>query len=160
MCTAGIKRPLAFQRGMTLLELLVVLVIASLLLTLVAPNVARLLPGSELKSFARQSAALLRELRSEALSRSHSRRLQLDPEQQRYRSGQRPLLRWPAGIGVSLVPGEVPEFMRDPFDQEPALVFFPDGSSSGGRLELVGDAGRYAITVDALSGRVWIDAGQ
>jgi len=146
------------QQGMTLLELLVVLVIASLMLALVAPNVGNVLPGSELKAFARQSAGLLRELRSEAVVQSRIRRLALDREGRLYRSGDRTPARWPDGVEVQLDGGDVPDFYRDPFLTEPALLFFPDGSSNGGTLTLsrVG-TGHYTVAVDALSGRVSID---
>ncbi|GAA0691476.1 hypothetical protein GCM10009104_17980 [Marinobacterium maritimum] len=143
---------------MTLLELLVVLVIASLMLALVAPNIGNVLPGSELKSFARQSAAMLRELRSEAVSQSRNRRLSLDQEERRFRSGKEALALWPEGVEVQLEQGEVPDFLKTPFEDDKALVFFPDGSSNGGALSLSSEsAGHYMIRVEALNGKVWID---
>ncbi|WP_432695489.1 GspH/FimT family pseudopilin [Marinobacterium sp. YM272] len=143
---------------MTLLELLVVLVIASLMLTLVAPNIGNVLPGSELKAFARQSAALLRELRSEAVSRSQVEQLVLDTEARGYRDNGEVVVSWPDDISVELSPGELPAFMRNPFVGDKALMFFPDGSSNGGRLSLALEGnGGYVIEVDALSGRISID---
>lgn len=145
-------------QGMTLIELLVVLVIASLMLTLVAPNIGNVLPGSELKGFARQSAALLRELRSQAVSRSQVQQLVLDEEARGYRDNGEVLVSWPDDITVALSPGELPAFMRNPFVGENTLMFFPDGSSNGGRLSLVAEgSNRYVIEVGALSGRIVID---
>lgn len=144
--------------GMTLLELLVVLVIASLMLALVAPNIGSVLPGSELKSFARQSAAMLRELRSEAVSQSRNRRLLLDEEERRFSTGKESLGLWPAGVEVKLEPEEIPDFLKTPFEDDRALVFFPDGSSNGGSLTLsIESVGRYTIRVEALNGRIWFD---
>lgn len=159
MCAAGSRPSSRIRRaGMTLLELLVVLVIASLMLALVAPNIGSVLPGSELKSFARQTAALLRELRSEAISQSRHRRLTLDAETRQYQAGETVLARWPDGIEVQLEPGEPPELLKTPFADERALVFFPDGSSNGGALSLSREsAGHYQIRVEALNGRVVID---
>jgi len=159
MCAVGSNPAcVPYSSGLTLLELLVVLVIASLMLALVAPNIGSVLPGSELKSFARQSAAILRELRTEAVSQSRNRRLELDEEARRYRSGDKALALWPEGVEVQLEPGEVPDFMQAPFTDDRALVFFADGSSNGGTLSLGREsAGRYLIRVDALNGRVWID---
>ncbi|GGC02045.1 hypothetical protein GCM10011352_30310 [Marinobacterium zhoushanense] len=142
---------------MTLLELLVVLVIASLMLALVAPNIGNVLPGSELKAFARQSAALLRELRSEAVSLSRVRSLVPDDELQAYRSGNQVLVSWPEGIEVVMREDEEFDFLRSPYSTEPALLFFPDGSSGGGELRITREgATAYVIAVDALSGRVSI----
>ncbi|TCK08763.1 general secretion pathway protein H [Marinobacterium mangrovicola] len=143
---------------MTLLELLVVLVIASLMLTLVAPNIANVLPGSELKAFARQSAALLRELRSEAVSQSQVQQLVLDKEAREYRNNGEVVMSWPDEITVALSPGELPAFMRNPFVGSGALMFYPDGSSNGGLLSLATEtSGSYSIEVDGLSGRISID---
>lgn len=143
---------------MTLIELLVVLVIASLMLTLVAPNIANVLPGSELKAFARQSAALLRELRSEAVSRSQVQQLVLDEEVRGYRDNGEVVVTWPEDITVALSPGELPEFLRNPFVGRDALMFYPDGSSNGGLLSLAAEGtGGYVIEVDGLSGRISID---
>lgn len=144
--------------GMTLLELLVVLVIAALMLALVAPNIGSVLPGSELKSFARQSAGLLRELRSEAVSQSRTRRLSLDREERRFRFDDELLSPWPAGVEVQLEQGDIPDFLKTPFEDDGVLVFFPDGSSNGGTLSVSrASTGHYLIRVEALSGRVWID---
>jgi general secretion pathway protein H len=142
---------------MTLLELLVVLVIAALMLALVAPNVARVLPGTELKGFALQTAALLRELRSEALTRVESRVLALVSEERRYRVQNGAALPWPEGVQVELEVNELPGGLQLALDQ-PGLVFYPDGSSNGGSLVLHRAEGdRYRIQVDAFTGRVMID---
>ena len=158
MCAAGSSaRSGVYGTGMTLLELLVVLVIASLMLALVAPNVARVLPGTELKGFALQTAALLRELRSEALTRVESRVLALVSEERRYRVQNSAALPWPEGVQVELEVNELPGGLQLALDQ-PGLVFYPDGSSNGGSLVLHRAEGdRYRIQVDAFTGRVVID---
>lgn len=143
------------QRGMTLLELLVVLVIASLMMTLIAPNIANVLPGSELKAFARQSAALLRELRSEAVNRSRVMGLAADEENRIYRSGNRTLASWPEGISIEVDQGEAASYMIGPVTSLNMVLFFPDGSSSGGKLKIRSEgSGSYEINVDALTGGV------
>nr|WP_281419230.1 GspH/FimT family pseudopilin [Marinobacterium ramblicola] len=149
------------QRGMTLLELLVVLVIASLMLALVAPNIGNVLPGSELKAFARQSAALLREMRSEAVSQSRIISLQADAEKRSFVSEGKIRAKWPDGIDVRLNEKALPNAWRDPFSEQPTLKFYPDGSSSGGELELSlpgQSAALYRVHIDSLIGGVWIDA--
>ncbi|SEG05007.1 Tfp pilus assembly protein FimT [Marinobacterium lutimaris] len=140
---------------MTLLELLVVLVIASLMLTLVTPNIAKVLPGSELKAFARQSAALLREIRSEAVSQSRVGAVAVDGELQTYRTSNKTSIRWPDGVNVSLDRKNSPLFNTGVAGDRNLLLFFPDGSSSGGWLHIIGESGgAYRIEIDALTGRV------
>lgn len=141
--------------GFTLLELLVVLVIAALMLTLVGPNIGRLMPGSELKGFARQTAALLRELRSEALNAAEPRTLALAAEERRYRIEHPLRLHWPDDVKVELVAGRLPGVPATAGSQ---LVFYPDGSSNGGSLSLVGGGNTgYRVVVDAFTGRVSIN---
>lgn len=153
--SAGSSRP--GQRGFTLLELLVVLVIAALMLALVAPNLVNLIPGSELKAFAQQSAALLRELRSEALNGAEPRALALATEERRYQVPPPLQLSWPETVTVELNAGNLPG-QPVSSDVQPQLVFYPDGSSNGGSLTLGGAGNRhYRIMVDAFSGRVHID---
>lgn len=143
------------QPGFTLLELLVVLMIASLMLTMVAPNVSQVLPGSELKAFARHTTALLRELRSEAVSRADVRVLRFEPDQRRFVT-PRLSLEWPDQVLVELNAGQLPALMTSVAESQ-ALMFFADGSSNGGILLLQGEAARqYRIQVDALTGRVKI----
>ncbi|MBV0934272.1 GspH/FimT family protein [Marinobacterium weihaiense] len=141
--------------GFTLLELLVVLVVAALMLTLTGPNLARLIPGSELKAFARQSAAVLRELRSEALNMAEVRTLGLDHQARRYRAAAPLALPWPEDVEVGLEAGTLP---GAPATAEPQLVFYPDGSSNGGQLQLMraGHPG-YRVQVNPFTGRVSID---
>lgn len=158
MCRIGNSKA---DQGMTLLELLVVLVIASLMLTLVAPNIANVLPGSELKAFARQSAALLRELRSEAVGQSRIRRIGVDVDSRSLVSDGKTVAFWPDGVEVRLNENALPTQWRSPFDDQPHLQFYPDGSSNGGALELTAPERletRYFVTVESLTGGVKIDA--
>ncbi|MBA4501556.1 GspH/FimT family pseudopilin [Marinobacterium marinum] len=158
MCAAGINaRCRAYLVGMTLLELLVVLVIAALMLALVAPNIGKVLPGAELKGFAQQSAALLRERRSEALVRFEAQTLEVVAEQHSYRLNASEVLPWPDGIQVMLTVAAAPGGSEQGM-AAPSLVFYPDGSSSGGTLTLSRTGERpYRIQVEALTGRVVID---
>ncbi|AEY00184.1 general secretion pathway protein H [Oceanimonas sp. GK1] len=140
--------------GFTLLELLVVLTIALLALTVALPRFAALLPGAELKSYSRQSAALLRLARSQAIATGDSVTLTLNSGQRQTRlSGQIPAHPWPAGITLSLT-GTGPQ---PPASASAELVFYPDGASSGGTLKVAGKNRQYRIQIDWLTGRVSFD---
>lgn len=157
MCSAGSNSACSLHgSGLTLLELLVVLVIASLMLALVAPNIGSVLPGAKLKGFALQSTALLQELESEAFTRAEVRTLELAMDDRRYRVNGVPGPVWPAGISVELGGGLSGADMMA--DEPPQLVFYPDGSSNGGLLLLSQNEGRsYSIRVDAFTGKVSLD---
>jgi len=137
----------AGNSGFTLLELLVVLTMASLMLAVALPRFAALLPGAELKSYSRQTAALLRLARSQAIASGEEVRLELDSDARYSRiTGQKKPSFWPEQIAVSF----------DDIANAPGtgLVFYPDGSTSGGTLQIAGHQRHYRIEVHWLTGRI------
>jgi general secretion pathway protein H len=144
------------ERGFTLLELLVVMVIAMLAVGLMVPRFAAMLPGVELKSEIHQLAALLRQTRSHAIAQSREITLRLSEEPQGlWISNREGPYSIPPSINISLEGAQ--SFLMDP--GETYIRFFPDGGSTGGSIMLTADDGRgFRIRVDWLTGRVSIDA--
>lgn len=139
------------QDGFTLLELLVVLTIISLMAVIAAPRFAGALPGAELDSGARKLAAGLREARSLAVSINRDVPFTLSGGANRYAVGatgkSRPL---PGKLAITLVTGRTEVTGAN----QGSIRFFPDGSSTGGRIELTGAGGKRSIEVDWLTGRI------
>ncbi|WP_375056551.1 GspH/FimT family pseudopilin [Zobellella sp. DQSA1] len=137
------------SKGFTLLELLVVLTISTLALAVALPRFAALLPGAELKSYSRQTAALLRLARSQAIATGEEVALLFDREaRQTLLTGRPAPYPWPERI--ELVLSAVTD--SPPAPQE--MTFYPDGTSSGGTLVVAGSGQRYRIEVHWLTGRV------
>lgn len=144
------------QAGFTLLELLVVLVIAVMALGVVLPRYSALLPGVQLKGETQQLAALLRQLRSQAIAETRNITLRLADE---------------PGGGVSVSNRESPYLLPEsihitldgaqssPMNTDESYIrFFPDGTATGGQILLSGETGGdFRIQVDWLTGRVSID---
>jgi general secretion pathway protein H len=149
------RTPEAAENGFTLLELLVVMVIALLAAGLMVPRFAALLPGVELKSQAQQLAALLRQTRSSAIAESREITLRLSEVPQGvWISNREDLYPIPSNISIALDGAQ--SFPMDPGASY--IRFFPDGGSTGGALLLNADDGRgFRIRVDWLTGRVSID---
>jgi general secretion pathway protein H len=94
-------------------------------------------------------AAVLRSGRSEAIASNRAVSVRFDASTATLRIGSGTPHSLPAGFGFSVITAG---------DQGAAIRFFPDGSSTGGRVELVG-AGRTAqVGVDWLTGRVSVAA--
>jgi len=146
----GGRRPL---RGFTLLELLVVLSIAALLLAVTPPLIANAIPGVQLKGAARSLAAALRQTRSRAISNSSPQHLTIDLEARELRMPwQSRSIDIPTAIDLQLT---VAESQR--IDAGQAMVrFFPDGSSTGGRIEMARAGSRYQVDIDWLTGKVTV----
>lgn len=141
------------HRGFTLVEILVVMVIMVLAYAMTAPMISAGVSGAELKAAARQIAAGLRKARSEAVVRKNEIALTVDVERRQFGlSGDKRTYRFPEEIEVSLFTAQS-ELMDA---KTGAIRFYPDGSSTGGRVTLSRGERKYLVDVDWMTGRVKI----
>lgn len=140
-----------WQRGFTLLEMLVALIIGVLLVTLVPPLLSGLGGGVELRSAARQLAAGLRSARNQAVTRQQEAVLTLDLAQHRFGvSGDPRVIALPNSVAFNLYTAQ-----SELLDQTTGNIrFFPDGSSTGGAITVSNPKIAYRINVDWLTGAV------
>jgi general secretion pathway protein H len=140
-------------RGVTLLELLIVLSIMAIVAAMVVPMLGPGVSSSEMKSAARQIAAALRAARGDALVTRQETRLILDLEQRTYQVERDPRLHvLPKQLEMKLYTAQ-----RDIVDEKVgAIRFYPDGGSNGGRVTIAAGERKYDIDVDWLTGRVAI----
>jgi general secretion pathway protein H len=139
--------------GFTMLELMVVLVLMVLVYAIVVPKISSVLPGTELKSAARELAAGLRKARSQAVTHKTEAALTLDVEQHQFEiSGDTHNYTLPAKLDISLYTAQS-ELLQDKVG---AIRFYPDGSSTGGRITVSLGERKYQVDVDWLTGQVKI----
>jgi general secretion pathway protein H len=140
--------------GFTLVELLVVLAIATLLLAAVPPLISAALPGVELKAAARRTMASLRLAREAAIRSGVDTALLVDVEERRLELPGFRAVAFPKRVEMHLEAAS--REMLD--DNRGAIRFFPDGSSTGGRIVLArgetGERSGYQVGVTWLTGRV------
>jgi len=141
------------QRGFTLLEILVALVIGVLLVALVPPLLSGLSGGTELRGAARQLAAGLRNARNEAVTRQQEAVLTLDLERRRFGvTGDPREIALPESVALKLYTAQ-----SELLDSATGGIrFFPDGSSTGGAITVSGPKLAYRVNVDWLTGTVAI----
>ena len=142
----------ASATGFTLLELLLVLFILALVTAVVVPS----LGGGEvveIKTAARSLAAGLRQARNHALNANRPARLSVDVAKREFRlPGESRARKLPERIDIVLFTAR----SEQESEERGAIRFFPDGSSTGGRITLSTEKFRYLVDVDWLTGRVSI----
>lgn len=165
----------AKNSGFTLLELLVVLMIMGIVSAFVGPKLAGSISNTDLRTASKKIAALLRYARSQATSQGvicgilfdfEKGRISIVTKQGRAEAaqdkdnsaekekemvGRSKTYNLPDGVRLEKAISGNSEIDSGLFE----IIFFPSGSSSGGRVTLVNKRGRrYAISVDFITGTV------
>lgn len=151
---SGGSTPFA-ARGFSLLEVLLVVAILAIASVLAAAVVRGSSPGIQLRSQAKELAAQLRYTRAHAIATGQAQRFTVDPRAHAWTApGDRD--------------GEIPESMDvsfigarevQPREGEGAIVFFPDGASTGGQVRLGIRGATWHVDVAWLTGEVRVRRG-
>ena len=135
--------------GFTLIEMLVILVILGLTVALIVSRGPARSTGFDLRATAADVAQQLRLARAEAIATDRITRFTLDHADRLYETN---------GVAGPVLPPELALSMTTATGSPPkplgAIIFTPDGSSSGGRVVLTAGATTVAVVVDWLTGRV------
>jgi general secretion pathway protein H len=141
------------MRGFTLLELLAVMALLALAAVMIVPRLSAG-PGTlQLHAAARQIGAALRTTRGDAVVSNRDAVFALDVDAGVFRAGKAAPRRLPGGIAASLVTAAEERIAAG----TGGIRFFPDGSSTGGRVLLDEHGRRAVVAVDWLTGSVVID---
>ena len=141
------------QRGFTLIEMVVVIVLIGLAYALLPKLAFGGVSGPELKSNVRAVATGLRMTRDTAINSKREATLTLDLDAHVFRvQNDARVHKLNEKIDVKLYTSQA-DLVSEKIG---SIRFFPDGSSNGGRVT-VGAGGRdFAVDVDWLTGRVTI----
>jgi general secretion pathway protein H len=135
------------QRGFTLLELLVVLAILVLLTVALPVALPRLMPSQQLRVDAASLAAALRLARDETVLSGHEVALRLNASH----SG---LVRKEGAPFWTATGGADVRWSGWGSDDPQTIRFWPDGSVSGGALQLMLGGRSAEVTLSPMTGRV------
>lgn len=142
--------PVSLQ-GFTILELLLVLTIAVLAMALVVPNFSSGISSVNLRGASRDIASALRYLRGYAVSKDKQAEFFIDVENKVYRvTGKTKQYKVPENIQLKLLTAQS-EIVAE---GQGRIRFYPDGSSTGGRVTLEMAGKKRIVDVNWLTGHV------
>lgn len=140
-------------RGFTLVEVVIALAIAAIAYALVVGVVFRGPSVYDLKTSARTLAAALRQAQTTAMATRRDTTLTLDLDSREFAvTGETSPHKLPEGIDLKLYTAQ----SEVENDKRGAIRFYPDGSSTGGRITVAIAERKYLVDVDWLTGRVSI----
>ncbi len=142
-------------RGFTLIEMLAVVALIALTMTVVAVSVGGGLSGARVKGASRDLVASLRYTRGQAIVKREEQTLTVDVEQRRFRAPNKKWIELPKDMSMKLFTA------RSELEEEGVgrIRFFPDGSSTGGHIDLVHKDAVWRVEVLWLTGEVSVREG-
>lgn len=150
-CTLNLAPCTSRMRGFTLLELVVVLFVVVLGFSVIGLNLSSGSDTTEIKAAARDIVSALRYARGQALMTHKETTVAIDLEGNSYSvSGRDKLYQIPKGIDVTVVTAQT-ELTGEGLAN---IRFFPDGSSTGGRVTLEKGQTVWKIDINWLTGQI------
>jgi general secretion pathway protein H len=144
------------QRGFTLIEMIAVLMLVALVAGAVAFSLGSNLKGVKTKAAVRDLTAAMRYTRGLAIVQHEQRALEIDVDARTYQAPNRPLVELPEGLDMKLLTAAT----EQTGDSKGLIRFFPDGSSSGGRVTLRRDDYEWRVEIAWLTGEVRMEEGR
>ena len=138
------------QRGFSLLEIVVVIVLIAIMATVIAMSVTGGLDSARVRAASRDVAAALRYTRGQAIVHHEQRTLAFNVDERSYQMPDKDPVHLPKGMEMELLTAQS-EMLDEGVGQ---IRFYPDGSSGGGRVTLMRGEARWEIEVEWLTGKV------
>lgn len=141
------------QRGFTLVELMVVVVLMALVMGIVGTYLSRSVSNAELRSLSRDLLGAVRHTRSQAILKKEQQVFAVDTEARTYQAAGKQSIQLPESveIGLNTARSELTS------DVAGGIRFFPDGGSTGGTVSLKVNDRIYEIKVAWLTGEAVLE---
>lgn len=138
------------QHGVSLIEMLLVIALIAVASLLAASAFTGGLKGMQLRSAAREVATQLRYTRTRAIASGQPQRFSIDPQAHAWQAPDGRNGTIPDSLGIVFTGAREVQPTRG----EGAIMFFPDGAATGGRIRLTLQRAAWDIDVAWLTGEV------
>lgn len=143
-------------KGFSLIEILAVLALMAIMVSAVAFSFSKSMSGAKVKASAKDLVAALRFTRGQAIIKGEEKAVAINVDGRSYQIPGKDPVALPDGLEMKLLTAE-DEITDDGIGR---IRFYPDGSSTGGRVTLIRDRKEWRIDVAWLTGEVRLEEGR
>lgn len=143
-------------RGFTLIEVILVLLLIGVVVAVAAVSLTDGISGARVRSAGHDLVAALRYTRAQAIVTRRQQALELDVEARSYSAPKRDVVQLPRNVELRLLTAAEEQTGAS----SGRIRFWPDGSSTGGRIKLVYGAQAWDVEVAWLTGEVRLRPGE
>lgn len=136
--------------GFTLLEMLAVILLIGIAAAAVSVSVSQGLASARINAASSELVAAMRATRAQAIVKGHEQNFDVNLRQLTYQNIRHQDVALPKGLRLSMTSAKEDQ----PNDHVGRIRFFPDGSSTGGRVTLTSGKREWHVNVSWLTGDV------
>jgi len=146
-------RRIGRQHGFTLIELIAVLALIAIVVGSIAFSFSKSMGGAKIRASVKDLVAALRYTRGQAIVKGEEMALEVDVEARSYTAPNKNPVTLPEGLDMKLLTAQS-ELLDD---GKGRIRFYPDGSSTGGRVTVLRDRKEWRVDVAWLTGEVRLE---
>ncbi len=136
--------------GFTLIEILAVIVLIAIAISAVAVTVGKSLQSAQVNAVSRDLAAALRYTRGQAIVKGSEQVIRFNLRDWSYKVPGKAAQKLPDGMELRIRTAAEEQIDKDIW----GLRFYPDGSSTGGRITIIRGPREWHVNVSWLTGEV------
>lgn len=140
-------------RGFTLIEILAVLALMAIVVGSIAFSFSKSMSGARIRASAKDLVAALRYTRGQAIVKGEDKAVEVNVDERTYQVPGKDAVALPEELEVKLLTAQ-DEVTEDGVGR---IRFYPDGSSTGGRVTLLREQKEWRIEVAWLTGEVRLE---
>ncbi|RMG04004.1 MAG: prepilin-type N-terminal cleavage/methylation domain-containing protein [Nitrospirae bacterium] len=143
------------QKGFTLLELIIVLLLIGIIAGLVGISIANSVPSNRFRSDVRTLASLMRYASKRAVYTGLEKTLEIDLDEKTVTYEGKVRIRFPEGTGISIKTPDGGEIEMEKY----RFVFYPEGGTEGETVIIKRGGKGFTLELDPLLGAVLTKGG-